>query len=349
MSYPRFVLIGNGFDLAHGLKTSYRDFVDWYMCQCFNEFVKHKGYSDCLIDITIPSSIATIFQKEPRTIQEVLDLLKINNYQKIKFKSNYFEKLIENYKSANWIDIERNYFYSLTTLFKIGFFEEGERIEKVKELNSHFNYIISRLSDYIEFINVQLQNSEMLFKDNRTNIYKAFQLKDGSPVTFVNFNYTDTLQRLNYANEHEIIQIHGQASNKGRNPIIFGYGDETAPEYQLLEDTGENAYLEHIKSFGYFKTQNYSNLMAALDNDPYTVSVVGHSCGLSDRILLSEIFEHTNCKKIEIFFHKRADGSDNFKEITQQISRHFKPQNKGMFRRKVLPHNERNYIPQYAK
>lgn len=28
ISMNRFVLIGNGFDLAHGLKTSYADFVD---------------------------------------------------------------------------------------------------------------------------------------------------------------------------------------------------------------------------------------------------------------------------------------------------------------------------------
>ena len=26
----RIVLIGNGFDIAHGLKTSYTNFIDWY-------------------------------------------------------------------------------------------------------------------------------------------------------------------------------------------------------------------------------------------------------------------------------------------------------------------------------
>ena len=26
----RIVLIGNGFDLAHGLKTKYEHFIDWY-------------------------------------------------------------------------------------------------------------------------------------------------------------------------------------------------------------------------------------------------------------------------------------------------------------------------------
>ena len=26
----RIILIGNGFDLAHGLPTSYKEFIDWY-------------------------------------------------------------------------------------------------------------------------------------------------------------------------------------------------------------------------------------------------------------------------------------------------------------------------------
>ena len=38
----RIVLIGNGFDLTHGLKTQYKDFIDWYWKQrivrLFNEY-----------------------------------------------------------------------------------------------------------------------------------------------------------------------------------------------------------------------------------------------------------------------------------------------------------------------
>ena len=26
----RIIIVGNGFDLAHGLKTSYKDFISWY-------------------------------------------------------------------------------------------------------------------------------------------------------------------------------------------------------------------------------------------------------------------------------------------------------------------------------
>ena len=36
----RIVLIGNGFDLAHGLKTSYRDFIYDYWEQTVKAFLK---------------------------------------------------------------------------------------------------------------------------------------------------------------------------------------------------------------------------------------------------------------------------------------------------------------------
>ncbi|MBO7224693.1 MAG: hypothetical protein J6V35_02135 [Bacteroidales bacterium] len=26
----RIIIVGNGFDLAHGVKTSYKDFIEWY-------------------------------------------------------------------------------------------------------------------------------------------------------------------------------------------------------------------------------------------------------------------------------------------------------------------------------
>ncbi|MBK8620257.1 MAG: hypothetical protein IPN79_00480 [Saprospiraceae bacterium] len=33
----RLILVGNGFDLAHGMKTSYADFILWYFQKCWEE------------------------------------------------------------------------------------------------------------------------------------------------------------------------------------------------------------------------------------------------------------------------------------------------------------------------
>lgn len=185
--------------------------------------------------------------------------------------------------------------------------------------------------------------NQSLNKTTKLNLdHSRYRLKDlladnqnGSKSIYLNFNYTDTLQAMDYANAEVIIHIHGRVKDIERNPIIFGYGDEGDPDYQQMEDLGQNIYPEHIKSFGYFITDNYQKLLAYIDSEPYEVSIVGHSCGLSDRVLLNEIFEHPNCRRIDIFYHQKSDGTVNFKEITQEISRHFKPSNKNLMRRRV--------------
>lgn len=51
----RIILIGNGFDLAHGLKTSYKDFYDDYWKRLSAAIVKKRyhRYSDNNVSIEI--------------------------------------------------------------------------------------------------------------------------------------------------------------------------------------------------------------------------------------------------------------------------------------------------------
>jgi hypothetical protein len=342
----RLVLVGNGFDLAHGLKTSYRNFIDWYMCKAFHEFCQTGFYEDRLISVKRKNGMTTQYKSMPVSFTEVIDLISYNSYQELIYKSKFYKYLLDLF-GKGWVDIEHQYFQRLKVIFKISSLSEDEKKVQVAKLNEEFDHLISLLTEYILIINSQIpQCNKLPIASKKQNLVKAFQPNGHSPVTFVTFNYTETLQYLGYADEHEIIHIHGRASDVSRNPIIFGYGDETDPVYQMIEDSGRNEYLEHIKSFGYFKTDNYSRLIKLIDSAPFKVYIIGHSCGLSDRILLNEIFEHNNCHSIELFYHQRKDGSDNFKEITQEISRHFKPQNKNLMRRKVMPKDPGNIIPQ---
>jgi Bacteriophage abortive infection AbiH len=47
----RLILIGNGFDLAHGMKTSYKDFMIWYLKSSFSEAYSKYKYEDSLVEI----------------------------------------------------------------------------------------------------------------------------------------------------------------------------------------------------------------------------------------------------------------------------------------------------------
>ena len=51
---------------------------------------------------------------------------------------------------------------------------------------------------------------------------------------------------------------------------------------------------------------------------------MGHSCGLSDRTLLATLFEHKNCVSIKPYYYKKEDGTDNYRELVQNIARNFK-------------------------
>lgn len=371
----KLVLIGNGFDLAHGLKTSYKDFLDWYISEAYTTYCKSNypvfpfnRYDDALVKMNRKSSAIYVDPRmKIKTVEQVingfiadhlynpehkfgrelvLEALNENNFQFLEIKSVFLLGLLNKFNEKNWVDIEREYFEILKKCFSGKNFKYS--IKYIPELNKEFNFIIEKLTQYIISINQTIGNYPKLSPKNLESAFNhVFSVTANHPkIKFLNFNYTETLFEKGYADETDIIHVHGRAKDVVANPIIFGYGDETDPAYQNMEDSGENMYLEHIKSFGYFKTNNYTELISYIDSAPYTVYIVGHSCGLSDRVLLSEIFEHDNCKRIEVFFYKRRDGSNNFTEVTQEISRHFKPKNKGLMLRRLAPQSDGNYIPQ---
>lgn len=142
----------------------------------------------------------------------------------------------------------------------------------------------------------------------------------------LNFNYTNTAEKL-YAKSDdincELIHIHGELNNPD-NPIIFGYGDEMNEDYKKIVDLNNNGYLENIKSIRYLETDNYRKLLSFIDSAPFQIYIMGHSCGNSDRTLLNTLFEHKNCVSIKPYYYQKEDGTDNYIDIIQNISRDFK-------------------------
>ena len=126
------------------------------------------------------------------------------------------------------------------------------------------------------------------------------------------------------------------------NPIVFGYGDEMDPHYEKIENLNNNEFLRNIKSFGYSRTDNYQRVLRFIEGkyNPFTVKILGHSCGLSDRILLNTIFEHPNCKAIKIYYYQKSETENDYFEKTQEISRHFKASGKGDMRTKIVPFSQ---------
>ena len=150
-------------------------------------------------------------------------------------------------------------------------------------------------------------------------------------IMMLSFNYTGTARMYgNFNLTHNY--IHGELANPKN--IIFGYGDELDKDYQEILDMNDNELLKNVKSVKYLETRHYREMLEFIQAAPFQVYVMGHSCGNSDRTLLNTVFEHENCVSIKPFYHKWDDGSDNYLELVQNISRNFT--NMKLFRDRVV-------------
>ncbi len=372
-------LIGNGFDLAHGLETSYNHFLLWYLNDSLQSCNSKSFFNDKLITIQRDGYQYSSLENYG-SLKELLGEMKRMKFS-IKYNHDFFKNIVESYRDYKWVDIEYEYYMALVNRFKkldnvenkIEWDDsrkqnEKEKINKDLEiLNDCFAFILNKLEEYLDFarkkpFDKNKQIEEILFEETGVYLLGGDELiekeiekmygESSEEKLFVCFNYTFTLERyLKHSSfESNLIYIHGELDEPS-NPVIFGYGDEMDPFYEKIENLNSNEFLKNIKSFNYFKTDNYQRVLRFIDGKDrdFTVKILGHSCGLSDRILLNTIFEHDNCRHIKIYYYQKNKIENDYFEKTQEISRHFNASSKGEMRKKIVPFKRSSSLPQNPK
>ena len=418
----RIVLIGNGFDLAHGLKTSYADFINWYWEKWRDRLIKSKSQIECdkLCSFNIHSDyyhntlggLINYYSSQwcEKKAYEFVNFI-CNNLLEIEvIFSPLIKRIKESVEKKNWVDIEADYYDLLKDCLK-----NNSTIE-VSKLHEHFAYLQEKLVEYLLEIQVKSTNKDIVLSSIKEKIYEPISkydiaisaqeqfgefmaerangdkicdvinyyedeasmlkgmtihnirtyqkglfindeiwnhLNHRNPVIvpdnilIVNFNYTNiaSLYLSPRIREHfQLNNIHGTLDNP--QSVIFGYGDELDKHYKELEELNDNEYLNNIKSIKYLEATNYRNLLNFTESAPFQIYIMGHSCGNSDRTLLNTLFEHENCISIKPFYYQKEDGSDNYTEIVQNISRNFK--DKQALRDKVVPKDYCESLPQVS-
>ncbi|MDT0646341.1 AbiH family protein [Zunongwangia sp. F260] len=361
----RLILLGNGFDLAHGLKTSYKDFII--------DLVKAEIYAslhECDWDNytekgTYKNGPITIVIDGHRRRDEA-ELGKIETFDELKlFTKRYsikvygspgngiFHKTYSDLTSYNWADIESIYYEILSSILEKNSsrkLKEGYK-RQVIDLNKELDFLRERLVDYLNKVqSVPTVLEPSMIKGFWERVCGRHKGSIPGNIQILNFNYTDTVanygELLNISKargmEIDVNHIHGKLTEPAS--VIFGYGDEVDSYYKQMEDLNDNELLRHAKSFGYFKNSNYKRLLGFIDSGHFEVWVVGHSCGLSDRVMLKKIFEHPNCRVITIHHFINREVNDHT-EKTYQISRHF--DNKELMRERIEPFDPKNCISEW--
>jgi Bacteriophage abortive infection AbiH len=373
----RLIIIGNGFDLAHKMKTSYYDFIFGYIKKAFLQARNQAPYSDELIEVRKRVThyeaidIDSMDELKSCLISDTIarrpvsflgyNTSRVDNHDhrrnvvefEWKIKNKFIEHLFINCCNYGWVDIENEYYNMLKKILYI----KQDKEKNISEHNSAFHYLIVYLENYLIEQKTSPVNPDYnkIFSEKikKEDIATITLQKDESPSQslFLNLNYTSTIDRYNITNDPDegfsniygnVNYIHGEL-NKKDNPIIFGFGDEFDKDYSKIEGEKVKGFLNYMKSFGYFKTSNYHDLIRFIEAENFQIFIMGHSCGLSDRTMLNMIFEHNNCKSIKIFYYG-DEKSNNYTELTQEISRHFS--NKGEMRKKIVSFNNSSAMPQ---
>ena len=370
----KLILIGNGFDISHGLEVSYADFVNHILqIQCVDPSRTNPFFQIKVKDPVIQSEFKELIDKKrsPREnllgLIDLMDKTRINGEKRFAliYKNELFRKAFSS-DYISWAGFEKSYYDSLTDILNRHYKNQMHTAEKeaelvdIIELNAQFEEVKSTFIAYLnevvfprissvrprELFDDWFKNSIIDKKPDENEIkFRKVAGKDSKPnnILFLCFNYTQILENV-YGIKDEVIDekiqkvvnIHGDLSDPSR--IIFGYGDEMDGSFKRIENY-QNSILQHFKSFQYAKSDNYHLLEAFVESDHFQVDILGHSCGTCDRVMLNFIFEHKFCNRIRVHFYEDDQKKDNFTDIYMNLSRHFSPNKKHEMRSKILSYN----------
>lgn len=234
----RLILVGNGFDLAHGLQTSYQNFIDDFWNNIIVKLLDLPARLHFENEYIIIKSTPSIYPPKEKfeTYKQLKDHFdKLGNI--IIFKNKFLEIVSEIRNLENWIDLENEYYKLLIDCLR-----ERSSVN-ISELNNDFNKIKNQLIEYLtkieKNIGFNIGISEIIFSD--------FNLKDFSEELI---NYITDVKYDQFFTYYEEI-------NMGEKKYI----DFDSQTLELLKILDENNLKPSLRKFLFSRrAQNFDML-----------------------------------------------------------------------------------------
>lgn len=340
------LIIGNGFDLEHDLKTHYTDFFD-------------------TINNNVSSKNEIILNNNKYLIEDNhLLLYLLEEYKQNKLQGN------------NWIDIETELKKIITLIEEIrtnNFIDnityyKGENeytiINKIQSKSSHYfknslspfisgtfgvnfyKYIKEKYDTSIKTLEKDLNELTDMLRDYllEQDISNLTKTKDISDIDYkithvLSFNYTDTFRQLySDIDDDKIDFIHGSLN---KNNLVLGINETLTKdtENKIVDTVYFKKYFQRI----YKKTDyQYVSWLDSTDSQNYadfdTVYIHGHSLDESDKEILEKIINSVlkkDTSTVKIFYydekHYRQEVTNLIKVLGKDVFQKYYFQNRIIF------------------
>ncbi|NQD71981.1 hypothetical protein HP439_14740 [Sphingobacterium shayense] len=289
---------------------------------------------------------------------------KVHNILSFSPQNRFIKTILQECMECDWNGIEDEIYKTImTSHFKIQKFQRENAtspvakkaavyphtLAEIQKLNKSVNCLKSSLQEYLTTQNVPKEHKIYLFEKVASTLsYEVpaeVDLEDPKNLStnlFLNFNYTTYVKDIvreiegihgNHGTVFQTLNIHGDLDSDVED-VVFGLGDEQNDFYQEIESNYDDAWLQCMKSFHYFRNQNYQDLLGFIKRGNYEIYVMGHSCSITDRTLLNMLFEDKHCEKIHVFHY---NGMASYLRTTYNIARNFT--DKVKMREVLMPFN----------
>lgn len=275
-------IIGNGFDIAHGIPTRYSD---------FREFIINK-YPDALE-----------FRDEVTFIEE------IGHVDIEDFAAEILLSTMDKISGEDWQNFEEALAYiDFDHKFPLPKHNENQTEDEYNAYMTKYILYIDRLSSgYIGCSKLWQDIFQCWLKEVQTNIDKGLYCKkdnlqslfSASDAYYFTFNYTKTLQRL--YNVKKVTHIHNRVGQK----LIFGHGQERVSygSHQNKNErhaiTGSSFFDDMLTSFKKDTSsplKKYSDCFKKLNHEIDRIYSYGFSCSKVDSVYIKEIINRVSPK-----------------------------------------------------
>ena len=181
----RIILVGNGFDLAHSLPTSYKDFINWYWEERWERMMSSRSLLDddnlCRLKLK-PGVVYRSWRdydsynhlEQRFTASERFDFIK-QDKNSCEFKpSSLLDAILKSVDNKGWVDIENEY-YKILVSTKL---RSSEGIETLNSLNNQLGILRDKLIEYLRSIEYKKIDSSEYVRMLREQLLQPIRPQD---------------------------------------------------------------------------------------------------------------------------------------------------------------------------
>jgi len=340
----KILIIGNGFDLAHGLPTQYTDFLEFIkeirVINTWNESFqqykemhlnKNKKLKECVKDYI--ENAFLIRAKPSKVLEELIGFSKDN------FWINYFISKKE-YQNEGWIDFELEIahviksleaFYRSVMIEKIDINNINDETKTIIQLTmKHINNkkMLDKIDDFdynigrkiiLDDLNQLIRCLEIYVEDCLGKYKVEYVSPDIQDIKFdkiLSFNYTDTYRKV-YQPNREAIDcnfIHGKANTLNdveTNNMVLGIDEYLDDELRDKETTfiEFKKYYQRIHKKTGCTYKDWITQIEKVPSEKHEIFIFGHSLDVTDKDVIRELIDNKNIKTTIFYYNKDVYGS----------------------------------------